>query len=390
MHTLDLSVHPVTSTLKMLASLLERITTANDKIKQALPEPETPLVMTPAQHQIHTSFTRFHARSIPSISINAYLTRILKYCPCANECFLSLLVYFDRMARNVEEITGGEGRQFSIDSYNIHRLIIAGIMVSAKFFSDVFFTNSRYAKVGGLPVSELNQLEVEFLTLNNFALAISIEELQTYGDQLMKHWICEEVASRDSEDERPSPAVPAALPAAPSPGGHDQRNGDSQYDNRGQGEQQSHSETRHGSSRSQQNYTQQQQHHHHHQEDGRRDAAGHDSEHRASPHRQESRQHQASDPRQDHRRDPRQDQFRENRQDHHHPQHQQYVPHSQHSQQQHLHKNGSSGSSRQNRQGHDPDHSSDNGRYHTPQQVPVTPTEMTNSTSRLAAPSPIH
>ncbi|KAK3829921.1 MAG: cyclin PHO80-like protein, partial [Linnemannia elongata] len=108
---LDLSIHPVTSTLKMLASLLERITTANDKIKQA-------------QHQIHTSFTRFHARSIPSISINAYLTRILKYCPCANECFLSLLVYFDRMARNVEEITGGEGRQFSIDSYNIHRLII--------------------------------------------------------------------------------------------------------------------------------------------------------------------------------------------------------------------------------------------------------------------------
>ncbi|KAF9200683.1 CSN-associated deubiquitinating enzyme Ubp12 [Haplosporangium sp. Z 27] len=152
MHTLDLSVHPVTSTLKMLASLLERITTANDKIKQALPDPETPLVMTPAQHQIHTSFTRFHARSIPSISINAYLTRILKYCPCANECFLSLLVYFDRMARNVEEITGGEGRQFSIDSYNIHRLIIAGIMVSAKYFSDVFFTNSRYAKVQTIPL----------------------------------------------------------------------------------------------------------------------------------------------------------------------------------------------------------------------------------------------
>ncbi|KAF8934705.1 hypothetical protein BGZ52_003401 [Haplosporangium bisporale] len=183
MHTLDLSVHPVTSTLKMLASLLERITTANDKIKQALPEPESPMVMTPAQHQIHTSFTRFHA---------------------------SLLVYFDRMARNVEEITGGEGRQFSIDSYNIHRLIIAGIMVSAKYFSDVFFTNSRYAKVGGLPVSELNQLEVEFLTLNNFALAISIEELQTYGDQLMKHWMCEEVANRDPEDDTAAPPVPTA------------------------------------------------------------------------------------------------------------------------------------------------------------------------------------
>ncbi|KAG0284137.1 hypothetical protein BGZ98_006038 [Dissophora globulifera] len=78
--------------------------------------------------------------------------------------------------------------------------------------------------------SELSQLEVEFLTLINFVLAISIEELQTYGDHLMKHWICKEVPSRDSEDERLLPAVAAALPAAPSPGGHDQRNGDSQYD----------------------------------------------------------------------------------------------------------------------------------------------------------------
>ncbi|KAF9360336.1 hypothetical protein BGX26_009806 [Mortierella sp. AD094] len=317
MHTLDLSVHPVTSTLKMLASLLERITTANDKIKQALPDPETPLVMTPAQHQIHTSFTRFHARSIPSISINAYLTRILKYCPCANECFLSLLVYFDRMARNVEEITGGEGRQFSIDSYNIHRLIIAGIMVSAKYFSDVFFTNSRYAKVGGLPVSELNQLEVEFLTLNNFALAISIEELQTYGDQLMKHWMCEEVANRDPEDERPSPAVPATLPAPPTqaPGGHEQHDGESAQDGQGQTEQHLQDARQH-SQHSQPTHHQQQHHHHHH--------------------------HQKN------------------------------------------------GSSRQYRQGHDPDYSADSGRFHTPQQTPITPTEMTHATGRLAAPSPIH
>ena len=86
----------------------------------------------------------FHARSVPSIDIHSYLSRILKYCPTTNECFLSLLVYFDRMSKNAVAMTG---KPFSIDSFNIHRLIIAGIMVSSKFFSDVFFTNSRYAKV---------------------------------------------------------------------------------------------------------------------------------------------------------------------------------------------------------------------------------------------------
>lgn len=38
---------------------------------------------------------------------------------------------------------------FVVDSFNIHRLIIAGVTCSSKFFSDVFYTNSRYAKVSG-------------------------------------------------------------------------------------------------------------------------------------------------------------------------------------------------------------------------------------------------
>ncbi|KAG0297907.1 hypothetical protein BGZ96_004260 [Linnemannia gamsii] len=393
MHALDLSIHPVTSTLKMLASLLERITTANDKIKQGLPEPDTSMVvMTPAQHQIHTSFTRFHARSIPSISINAYLTRILKYCPCANECFLSLLVYFDRMARNVEEITGGEGRQFSIDSYNIHRLIIAGIMVSAKYFSDVFFTNSRYAKVGGLPVSELNQLEVEFLTLNNFALAISIEELQTYGDQLMKHWMCEEVAHKDAEDDTASPAVPAVLMPGSTSGS---QNGDSAQDSQGHAEHHAQ-EPRQEPSRSQQ--------HHHQYESSRRDVRQETApDHRQAPSRHDYRHNHGSEPHQEHQREHRQEHQRDYRQEHAHSQHSsQSQPsqpsrshsHSQHhhqqqqQQQQHHYKNGSS--SRHHRPGHDAEYPSDKNRYHTPQQAPISPSEMTHAASRLAAPSPIH
>jgi hypothetical protein len=81
---------------------------------------------------------------VPTISLEAYLLRILKYCPTTNEVFLSLLVYFDRMSKLSAEATG---RTFVIDSYNIHRLVIAGVTVASKFFSDVFYTNSRYAKV---------------------------------------------------------------------------------------------------------------------------------------------------------------------------------------------------------------------------------------------------
>ncbi|KAI9317932.1 cyclin-domain-containing protein, partial [Dichotomocladium elegans] len=122
-------------------------------------------------------YTRFHARSIPTIDIYSYLVRIHKYCPAANECFLSLLVYFDRMSKIAFCRTS---RPFTIDSYNIHRLIITGVMVASKFFSDVFYTNTRYAKVGGLPTSELNNLELEFLALNDFNISVPTSELQRY------------------------------------------------------------------------------------------------------------------------------------------------------------------------------------------------------------------
>jgi hypothetical protein len=53
-------------------------------------------------------------------------------------------VYFDRMSKLAGEATG---KTFVIDSFNVHRLVIAGVTVASKFFSDVFYTNSRYAKV---------------------------------------------------------------------------------------------------------------------------------------------------------------------------------------------------------------------------------------------------
>ena len=36
---------------------------------------------------------------------------------------------------------------FVVDSFNIHRLVIAGVTCASKFFSGIFYTNSRYAKV---------------------------------------------------------------------------------------------------------------------------------------------------------------------------------------------------------------------------------------------------
>ena len=171
---LDLANYPQQDLLRILAALLHQISTANDTLR---PSPSTPApapsssstslsdydastvttpdvsladrrssVTTAAMGALGTpsSTLCFHARNVPTISLEAYLLRILKYCPASNEVFLSLLVYFDRMSKLAKDACG---RAFVIDSYNIHRLVIAGVTVASKFFSDVFYTNSRYAKV---------------------------------------------------------------------------------------------------------------------------------------------------------------------------------------------------------------------------------------------------
>lgn len=148
----DIHSYPPADLLKLLAHILTHIASTNDHLpsNHDIPHPHHPPIwhsLTVAARSALTTPSAtltFHARNIPTISLEAYLLRILKYCPTSNHVFLSLLVYFDRMSKLSFQSVG---RPFVIDSYNIHRLVIAGVTVASKFFSDVFYTNSRYAKV---------------------------------------------------------------------------------------------------------------------------------------------------------------------------------------------------------------------------------------------------
>ncbi|KAK9451516.1 cyclin-domain-containing protein [Limtongia smithiae] len=259
---LDILNHPVSDVLTMISALLQRIIEANDVLymshhPHAAHHPHHPDAQ---RSNFASSVLAFHGRNVPAISLHSYLTRILKYCPATNEVFLSLLVYFDRISKRTnapteygaDESYAGAGAMlgassssaaatplsfapayahasqqtsvtaaapasptssigsgqpvdvFVMDSYNVHRLVIAGVTVASKFFSDVFYKNSRYAKVGGLPLEELNHLELQFLLLCDFRLAIPLEELQRYGNLLLQFWE-REASSSTQHREQPLP-----------------------------------------------------------------------------------------------------------------------------------------------------------------------------------------
>jgi len=148
--------------IRVLSAVLERLVCANAPL--ALADPG--------------QVTKFHALKAPGIGIHQYLERIHKYASCSNECFILALIYIDRLIQR---------NNFLLTELNVHRVVITAILLGAKFFDDAYYNNAYYAKVGGVLVSEMNGLEVDFLFRINFSLHVTPELFQKYREELLSH-----------------------------------------------------------------------------------------------------------------------------------------------------------------------------------------------------------
>ncbi len=68
----------------------------------------------------------------------------------------------------------------------IFRLILASALVSIKYNEDHFFSNSFYAKVGGITKKEIDKLEYEFLSLIDFSLYVDDIIFNKYNNYLIE------------------------------------------------------------------------------------------------------------------------------------------------------------------------------------------------------------
>jgi hypothetical protein len=125
------------------------------------------------------SFLIYYLCNSPQlILIPALYSRIYKYASCSNECFILALIYIDRLIQR---------NNFLLTELNVHRVVITAILLAAKFFDDAYYNNAYYAKVGGVLVSELNSLEVEFLFRINFSLRVAPDVFEKYNAELSSH-----------------------------------------------------------------------------------------------------------------------------------------------------------------------------------------------------------
>ncbi|KAJ5171785.1 hypothetical protein N7492_004378 [Penicillium capsulatum] len=122
--------------------------------------------------------TRFHSRSPPRISVQDYLQRLTTHATLSPPILLSMVYYIDRLCALYPA--------FTVSSLTIHRFLIASATVASKGLSDSFWTNKTYARVGGISMTELAMLELEFLFRVQWRIVPQPEVLVDYYQSLVE------------------------------------------------------------------------------------------------------------------------------------------------------------------------------------------------------------
>lgn len=100
--------------------------------------------------------TRYHSRTPPAISIETYISRLTKFNNFTQATLLTTIYYIDLLSHNFQPY-------FTLNSWTVHRFLLVATMLAQKSLEDFFYTNDHYAKVGGVALTELNCLELDFL-----------------------------------------------------------------------------------------------------------------------------------------------------------------------------------------------------------------------------------
>ena len=105
-----------------------------------------------------------YSNKVPIIKIEDYFIRLVKFSKMEISTLVLTFIYIKRFIYK---------EKFIISFNNIFRLIISCSLLAIKFNEIRIFKNTYYAKIGGLEVDDLNNLEYNVFSRLNFNLKVS-------------------------------------------------------------------------------------------------------------------------------------------------------------------------------------------------------------------------
>ena len=117
----------------------------------------------------------FSSKSIPNISIYDYLVRIQKYSCLEKNTLIMSLIYIDRLC---------DLNNLTLTHYNLHKILFTAVLISIKYNEDSLYNNNFYAKIAGVKLKELKDMEYSFVEMCKFKFFISNELFEKYNNFL--------------------------------------------------------------------------------------------------------------------------------------------------------------------------------------------------------------
>lgn len=170
---------PTGTLIILITRMLQLLINLNDhNVPPAISSPMTADNKQESPASKNKLLTRYHSRTPPAIWIDTYISRLVKFNNLTQANLLLTIYYIDLLSHNFQPY-------FTLNSWTVHRFLLVATMLAQKALEDFFYTNEHYAKVAGVALTELNCLELDFLSRVNWRV-VPAKQLED-GTWSIKH-----------------------------------------------------------------------------------------------------------------------------------------------------------------------------------------------------------
>ncbi len=118
-----------------------------------------------------TYFEKYFQICDKTISIEDYINRLISHLDISKNLIVVSSIYINRL-------------RIKFNYNNFHKIILISLLIANKFLEDDNMNNKFWADCGGIPLLQLNKLEIKFLIKINYNLYIGEEEFYKKYDEI--------------------------------------------------------------------------------------------------------------------------------------------------------------------------------------------------------------
>lgn len=122
----------------------------------------------------------------------------------------TILLGMNYLARRMNQLNAAPTGPFKANDGQVWRMLTIGLLLGSKFLDDNTFQNRSWSEVSGIPVSELNTLEHEWLSGMEWSLYINLDESKDF-----KAWIQSWNDWRETKNMQRSATLERLAPLSP-------------------------------------------------------------------------------------------------------------------------------------------------------------------------------